>query len=75
MPDLTIYLDADPAESLRKTKGDRIEQRTLDYYAKVRHGFLQMAKAEPERFRVISAKGTREEVAAKVLEAMEGEVQ
>lgn len=72
VPDLTIYLDADPAESLQKTKGDRIEQRTLDYYARVRQGFLALAQAEPERFRVISAKGTRAEVAARVLEAVEG---
>jgi dTMP kinase len=74
VPDLTIYFDADPAESLTKTKGDRIEQRTLEYYARVRDGFLTIAQAEPERFRVISAKGTREEVALRVLKAMEGEV-
>lgn len=74
MPDLTIYFDAHPAESLAKTKGDRIEQRTLDYYARVRDGFLTIAQAEPQRFRVISAQGTREEVALRVLKAMEGEV-
>ena len=72
VPNLTIYLDANPAESLAKTKGDRIEQRTLDYYSRVREGFLTMARAEPKRFRVISAAGTREEVAARVLEALGG---
>ena len=72
VPDLTIYFDANPAESLVKTKGDRIEQRTLDYYARVREGFLAIAHAEPQRFKVISAKGTREEVASRVLEALEG---
>lgn len=74
VPDLTIYFDANPVESLAKTKGDRIEQRTLEYYAKVREGFLTMARAEPLRFKVISAKGTREEVASRVLEALEGRI-
>ncbi|MCK9525265.1 MAG: dTMP kinase [Limnochordia bacterium] len=74
VPDLTIYFDADPAESLVKTKGDRIEQRTLEYYSRVREGFLTMARAEPDRFRVISARGTREEVASRVLEALGGRV-
>ncbi len=72
VPDLTIYFDANPAESLVKTKGDRIEQRTLEYYARVRSGFLTMAQAEPQRFKVISAEGTREEVASRILEALEG---
>jgi dTMP kinase len=72
LPDVTIYFDAEPAESLQKTKGDRIEQRTLEYYARVRQGFLTMAQAEPGRIKVISAKGTRAEVASRVLEALEG---
>ncbi|NLL47003.1 MAG: dTMP kinase [Firmicutes bacterium] len=74
VPDVTIYFDADPAESLIKTKGDRIEQRTLEYYSRVREGFLQMARAEPKRFRIISAQGTREEVASRVLEALGGRI-
>jgi len=72
LPDLTIYFDADPAESLVKTKGDRIEQRTLEYYARVREGFLTMAQAEPGRIKVISAEGTRAEVTSRVLEVLEG---
>jgi len=74
VPDLTIYFDADPADSLMKTKGDRIEQRTLEYYDRVREGFLTIARAEPHRFKVISAQGTREEVASRVLEALEGRI-
>lgn len=74
VPDLTIYFDADPAKCLARTKKDRIAQRTLEYYTRVREGFLAMAQAEPQRFRVISAEGTLEEVAARVLRAMEGEV-
>ncbi len=74
VPDLTIYLDADPAECLARTKKDRIAQRTLDYYGRVRAGFLAIAQAEPKRFKVIPASGTLEEVASRVLQAVEGEV-
>jgi dTMP kinase len=74
VPDLTIYLDADPAFCLARTKRDRIAQRTLEYYSRVREGFLALAEADPGRFKVVSARGTREEVAARVLRAMEGEV-
>ncbi len=69
-PDLTIYFDAQPSFSLTKTKGDRIEQRTLDYYTRVRSGFLTIAAAEPERVKIISALGTREDVAARVIQAL-----
>ncbi|NLJ81066.1 MAG: dTMP kinase [Firmicutes bacterium] len=71
-PDLTIYLDAEPSLSLQKTKGDRIEQRTVDYYTRVRYGYLEIAKAEPERVMVVPASGTREEVAERVIEAFRG---
>lgn len=71
-PDLTIYFDADPAESLKKTKGDRIEQRTLEYYSKVRKGFLTIAEQEPERVKVVSAAGSIEEVASRVREVIGG---
>lgn len=74
VPDLTIYLDADPSFCLARTKRDRIAQRTLEYYSRVREGFLALAEADPGRFKVVSARGTREEVAARVLRAMEGEV-
>jgi len=57
---------------LAKTKGDRIEQRTLDYYNRVRRGFLEIAQAEPDRVKVVSAEGTREAVSQRVLQALEG---
>lgn len=73
-PDLTIYLDGDPIATLDKTKGDRIEQRTLDYYARVRNGFLTIAKAEPERVKLISGMGTREEVERRVIQVIRGKL-
>ena len=49
---------------------DRIEERALEFHAKVRQGFLELAKEESQRFRVIqTANRSREEVAAIIWEA------
>src|SRR5512133_3388160 len=65
-PDLTILLDVDPATGIgriRKSKAriaaeaevDRIEARDLEYHARVRKAYLDMAAREPERIKVVDA--------------------
>ena len=59
MPDLTFFLDADVKKGLsrsRKVKGysDRIEQRGFDFHARVRRGYLKLAKQEPKRIKRIA---------------------
>lgn len=63
-PDLTIYLDLDPAQGLQRKqnantagKGEwnRMDQLELDFYRRVRNGYLEMARAEPDRWLVIDA--------------------
>jgi dTMP kinase len=60
VPDLTFYIDV-PAEVglARRHRGEtnRLDQKDLAYHAKVRDGFLKMARAEPQRWVVID--GTR----------------
>lgn len=56
-PDLTLVLDL-PLEvsfARRKPSADRLENRGLDYFAKVRAGFLAEAQRRPERIRVVDA--------------------
>lgn len=74
-PDLTIILDV-PLEIAHKRiqpakKGaavqpglfqDRIENRVAEFHQKVREGFLQQAQTFSDRYRVISARGSREEI-------------
>lgn len=59
VPDLTILLDIDPLEGLRRaTKSavaDRLESEDLAFHERVREGFLAIARAEPERVRVVDA--------------------
>jgi dTMP kinase len=77
MPDLTIILDLDPEEGMRrasKRRGtsspDRYEKETLDIQRRRRHAFLDIAQAEPERCLVIDAGQPAEDVAAAIAEAV-----
>lgn len=76
LPDLTIVIDApasDVAQRLSARDGDAsdaIGGRAEDYHRSVNAAFLEFAKEEPERFRVIDGLGPIEEVHARVLEAV-----
>ena len=73
-PDLTIVLDGRPEvlAKRRELRGvtDRYEQQGLAFQHKLRDGFLTLAKAEPERIKVLNAEGSMEEVAAAVQKAI-----
>ncbi len=67
-PDLTILIDMDPEAGLARAKGrDGIEERFEDFglglQVKMRAGFLDLAAAAPDRFRVIDGSGAQEVVA------------
>ncbi|HHT36814.1 MAG: dTMP kinase [Candidatus Wallacebacter cryptica] len=62
MPQITFCLDHDPQIVLKRTRGDRIEQRNLEYYQKVRMGYHKIAEQEPDRFFLIDASDTIEQV-------------
>jgi dTMP kinase len=67
-PDLTIVLDL-PVEDGLKRLGknlDRIEGETAAFHEKVRQGYLEIARTEPERVKVVDATGTAEETFEKV---------
>ncbi len=59
-PDLTILLDVEPEVGLARAAGrgraaDRFEQERLEFFERVRARYLDLAAAEPERFRVVDA--------------------
>ncbi len=59
-PDLTFYVDVPVDVGLaRRHRGEtnRLDQKDLEYHARVREGFLKMAREEPQRWIVID--GTR----------------
>lgn len=76
-PDLTIILDIDPEEGLRRAaqrRGgeapDRFEKETLETHRRRREAFLDIARAEPGRCVVVDASQAAEEVAADIAAAV-----
>ncbi|MBA4354479.1 MAG: dTMP kinase [Novosphingobium sp.] len=76
LPDLTLLLTVDPAVAAGRLalrdgdSADRIGGRSADYHAGVAAAFRRFAVAEPERFRVIAAQGTPDEVHLRVIAAI-----
>lgn len=68
-PDKTVIFDlpTEIAAARLSRKLDRFEQEDADFHHRVRQGYLEIAKKEPERCVVIDAAGSPEEVAGKVL--------
>jgi dTMP kinase len=57
VPDLTILLDLPPSDGLarRTASADRLEAEPAQFHDRVRGGFLDLAKEEPERYLVLDA--------------------
>ena len=65
-PDLTILLDLAVEEGLTRKqteKQDRFEKEDVAFHKKVRQGYLKLAAEESERWLVIDAKQSKEEIA------------
>jgi dTMP kinase len=73
-PDLTIILDLDPSVGMERASNrgelDRIEQEQQSFFHRVRQGYLEIAKAEPERCLVIDASKPLEQVKLDLLKAL-----
>ena len=79
-PDLTFLLDIDPRIGLQRSfqkaqtmanKELRFENVDIAFHERLRRGYLELAAAEPERFAVIDAAGTIDEVAARIIAAFQ----
>lgn len=80
VPDRTLLFDL-PAEVARSrgacparpdadSNERRLDEEDLAFYRRVRQGFLDLARAAPERFRVVDSSGTKEETGRQVREAL-----
>ncbi len=74
-PDLTLLLDIDPetgvARALDRNEQEtvnesRMEKEGLAFFEKVRTGYLSLAREQPDRIKMIDARGTVEETAAAI---------
>lgn len=69
-PDLTIVFDVDIETSQARVgkNKDRMESAGVEFFKRVRAGFLEIAKKEPERVKVINSSDTIENIHKKVVE-------
>lgn len=67
-PSLTFLLDLPPEVGARRRTDapDRMERESMDFHERVRHQYLRLADAEPDRIVVIDAVGTVDEVFSEI---------
>ena len=82
MPDLTLILDIDPEEGLRRaserrggSQADRFEKEALSLHRRRRKAFLEIAKAEPKRCKVIDASRPTGKIAAEIASTIEDAIE
>jgi len=77
-PDLTIVMDLQPSVGLTRIKKnrnqlvfDRIEAEKIEFHQKVREGFIQIARKETARVKLIDASQASEEITKRVISLIE----
>ncbi len=72
-PDLTIIFDIDIETSMKRVgkEKDRMESAGNEFFNKVRYGYLEIAKQEPNRVKVINSADTIENIHKQVVELAE----
>ena len=70
VPDLTVVIDLDPRVGLERVRGrelfDRMDNQSLEFYERVRRGYLDLAKREPRRVKVVDGSQSMEVVEGQV---------
>jgi len=78
-PELTVLLDIDPQVGLRRARDrnskrevdeGRFEMEDVQFYTKVRNGYLELAAREPQRIKVIPADRSIQDVHRDVLQVL-----
>ena len=75
LPDLTIHLDLNAEDGIRRKKDqaelDRMELETMEFHKKVADGYRQLAKRAPERMKTIDATLPIEEIQERIIQFVE----
>jgi dTMP kinase len=78
-PDRTLLFDLEPEEAHRRSQSktrrrdgavNRLDREGVEFYARVRAGYFDRARRDPERFRVIDSGAPPEETARRVAGAL-----
>ncbi len=70
-PDLTFILDLEPNDGLiraskRKTKEDRYEKMDVSFHLKIREAYLEIAKKNKKKYKIINATESKELIARNI---------
>jgi len=76
LPDVTVLLDLDPADSRKRldkarTRYDRLEAEKQEFHSRVRDAFLERAAKEPDRILVVDAAREVAEIASMIRERIQ----
>jgi dTMP kinase len=70
VPDLTVLLDLPPEVGLSRARGravaDRLESESVEFHRRVRQTFRALAESEPDRYVVVDATSSPDEIAAAI---------
>lgn len=74
-PDLTLLLDIDVETGLRRNRGankvDRLELEDIAFHRKVKAGYLEIARREQERIKVVDSSGGIGEIQRRIVEVVD----
>ena len=74
-PDMTIVFDVPTTVGLRRRRAhrevNRLDMESISFHERVRKGFLQLARDEPRRVKLVDSGGPPEEVSDTVLDLIE----
>jgi len=70
-PNLTLLFDLDVSIGMQRTKKrsgtDRFEREEINFFEKIRNTYLERAKNEPQRFRIINSASSLENVKEQIV--------
>ena len=70
-PNLTLLFDLDASIGMQRTKkrsdADRFEREEINFFEKIRNTYLERAKNEPQRFRIINSASSLESVKEQII--------
>lgn len=77
VPDLTFIFDLDPKIAFQRVQSrtsgelDRIERKDMGFHKRIRDGFLDIAKHEPNRCHVLDASASVEDIHKEIIGVIE----
>jgi dTMP kinase len=85
-PDLTILMDSNVAASVERARRrnasrrpdeldeNRFEQENRAFFTRVRAAYLEIARREPERVKIVDARGSPDQTHARIVEIVRGKL-